>query len=118
MPSFSATNTTFLHLRDELEAAEAANNHYNPFKIILAVVGIHCLAMLLIVIGCYARSRHERKKAMKEQGAKDSAMVELFGGSQHVKRRKEDEFVDVNLEAEERRKKGVTRWSFARHFGK
>jgi hypothetical protein len=100
MPPFSTINTTFLHLRDELEAGKAANNHYSPFKVILAVAGVLCLIMLFVVIGYYTWSRHAQKKALKQQGAKDFAMVELFGGSQHVKSLKEDEFVDVDLEEE------------------
>ncbi|KAJ4354120.1 uncharacterized protein N0V89_005853 [Didymosphaeria variabile] len=104
--------------RDELEAAQAANEVYSPLKIILAVFGIISVVMLFTVICWFAWSRYQRKWALEQQYAQDVAMSELFGGSQHVKNLKEGEFEDINLNNEERRTKGVTRWSFSGYFGK
>ncbi|KAF2450214.1 hypothetical protein P171DRAFT_438900 [Karstenula rhodostoma CBS 690.94] len=119
MPPFPTTvNTSLLHLRNELEAAQAANEKYNPFKVILAVLGILALQMLFIVIVYFAWSRRQKKKALEQRNSKDFAMVELFGGSQHVKGLNKDDFEDVDLKSGDRKKKAVTRWSFARHFAK
>ncbi|KAL1608493.1 hypothetical protein SLS60_003435 [Paraconiothyrium brasiliense] len=104
--------------RDELEAAQAANETYSPFKIILAVFGIISAVMLLIVICWFAWSRHQRKKVIQQRYAKDIAMSELFGASQHVKNLEEGELEDIDLNSEERREKGVTRWSFPGFLGK
>lgn len=111
---------TTLRSRDELEAAQAANEKYNPLKVLIAILGVLAVIMFFFAIAWFAwqRRRRQKEEALEQQTAKDVAMVELFGGSQHVKGLKDEDFEDVDLRDQERRKKGVTRWSFAKQIGK
>lgn len=110
MPPFLATNTTLsLQPRDELEAAQAANKKYDPFKVALAVLGILALNMLFMMIAYFVRARYHKKKALEQRKSKNVAMMGLFGGSQHVQGLNEDDFEDVDVNSEEWRKKGATR---------
>ncbi|KAF9729368.1 hypothetical protein PMIN02_007851 [Paraphaeosphaeria minitans] len=121
MPPFSITNSALpLQRRDELEAAQAANDRYNPFKIVLAVLGILAINMLFFTIVWFAwyRGHRQRNKALERQNPKDVAMTELFGSSQQLKGQKENDIEDASSRSDERSKKGFTRWSFSGYFAK
>ncbi|KAJ4287793.1 hypothetical protein N0V90_012497 [Kalmusia sp. IMI 367209] len=132
------TPATHTAKRDELSAAMAANAHYDPLKVFLAVSGVVALILLLTIVGWFAWSARE-KKAVEERNEK--AFADLYGmdiaavmdggvasggaaaGASVGGRSRHGEFGHGDVEAKggerkEGEKNRLTRWSFGGYFAK